>query len=80
MRDLEQKEMLHVAGGAIGDVDQYIFSLYPDEQVYGVQLTVIGYEKYTWVEKGIFFDSIESGYQPIFDVQPMIAVQPVYYY
>lgn len=72
MRQLVINEMNHVAGGAVGDIDTYTFALFPDEKMIGVQMTVTGYDKVTWVEPGFFTNTVHVEYFPIYDVQPIV--------
>lgn len=72
MRNLNVNEISNIAGGAIGDVDQFTFALFPDEQMYGVQLTVIGYDEVTTVVPGLFTNTVYKEFYPIYDVKPII--------
>ncbi|MGE4348316.1 MAG: hypothetical protein AB7D28_00980 [Candidatus Berkiella sp.] len=72
MRNLSINEVANVSGGAVGDVDEYTFALFPNEQMVGVQLTVVGYDKVTWVETGFWTNTIHEEFYPIYDVQPIL--------
>lgn len=73
MRNLQLNEVANISGGAIGDVDDYIFPLFPGEKMVGVELTVIGYDKISWVEYGLFSNTVHVEYTPIYDVQPIFS-------